>query len=237
MTVIECITADGWVMAPFIIFKGQSQDHMENGYQQDTLPDDYRIATSSNGWSNDALDYDWLHMFHVKAKNRIRRKGWRLLLMDGHGSHLTFQFLSYCQQHQIIPFSFPPHTTHLLQPLDHKPFQVYKHYYRQTNNMVVQWGGSVKDKRDFLHEIHDVRMKTFTQRTLRQALRDCGIHPFNPDLILDLLKEAKSPTPELRMITGDTPPPLSSSSEPISSPPDTIIKLRRTIDKAEKRMN
>jgi hypothetical protein len=174
VTIIECIAADGWVMAPFFLFKGQW--HMESWYRgQSTLPDDYRIAPTDNGWTDDSIAYDWLHFFDKSTKHRIHRGEWRLLLMDNHGSHLTLEFLQYCQDHRIIAYGFPPHTTHLLQPLDGKPFQVYKHFYRQNNNMIVQWGGSVKEKSDFLREIHGIRMETFKQRTVRGAFMDKGM--------------------------------------------------------------
>lgn len=38
--------------------------------------------------------------------------------MDGHDSHLTFEFLEYCISHDIICICLPAHSTHLLQPLD-----------------------------------------------------------------------------------------------------------------------
>ena len=59
-TAIECIAADGWIMAPFFLMKGQF--HMENWYQS-TLPDYYRIAPTENGWITDSVAYDWLHFF------------------------------------------------------------------------------------------------------------------------------------------------------------------------------
>ena len=34
--------------------------------------------------------------------------------MDGFGSHDIFEFLEYCEFHNIIPFIFPSHTTYLL---------------------------------------------------------------------------------------------------------------------------
>jgi len=42
----------------------------------------------------------------------------RLLIMDGHTSHVSWQFFDYCLEHNIIPLCLPPHSTHLLQPLD-----------------------------------------------------------------------------------------------------------------------
>jgi hypothetical protein len=228
VTIIECIAADGWLMAPFLLLPGQW--HMENWYRQSTLPDDYRIAPTPKGWTSDSIAYDWLHFFNECTKSRVSRGEYRLLLMDGHGSHLTHEFLQFCDTHRIIAFCFPPHTTHLLQPLDGKPFQAYKHYYRKNNNAVVQWGGSVSQKSDFLREIHGIRMQTFKDRTIRHSFAERGIYPFQPKLVVDSLKKAKEPTPELR-IHGETPPPPSSS--PTSSPPTTISKLRQSINKAQ----
>ena len=41
----------------------------------------------------------------------------RLLIMDGHGSHLRGRFLGYCMRHVIDVMVLPPHSSHLTQPL------------------------------------------------------------------------------------------------------------------------
>lgn len=38
--------------------------------------------------------------------------------MDGHQSHLTKDFIDYCDHNKILLAIFPPHATHTLQPLD-----------------------------------------------------------------------------------------------------------------------
>jgi hypothetical protein len=93
------------------------------------------------------------------------------LLFDGHGSHLTYDFLQYCGLNYIIPYCFLPHTTHLIQPLGSQPFQVYKHYYRKRNNHLAQAGEEMEDKDGFLREISSIRAKAFKQRTVRGAFR------------------------------------------------------------------
>lgn len=205
---------------------------MEQWYRHTGLPDHYRIALTENGWTNDSITYDWIHFFDEYTKYRSSRGDYRLLLMDRHGSHLTFEFLQYYEDHRIIPFCFPPHTTHFLRPLDRKPFQVYKHYFRNQNNSTVQWGGSVKEKSDFLRDIHGVRMDTFKQRSIRGAFAEIGIYPFNPDLIVEPLTQAEwDACSDLRcMIVTRLPPPSSS----INSPPDTLPKLRRSVNKIRK---
>jgi hypothetical protein len=46
------------------------------------------------------------------------RSGYRLLLLDGHGSHVTMDFIDYCNDNKILLAIFPPHATHTVQPLD-----------------------------------------------------------------------------------------------------------------------
>ncbi len=42
----------------------------------------------------------------------------RLLLVDGHSSHVNLRFVNYCDKHRILLVILPPHSTHRLQPLD-----------------------------------------------------------------------------------------------------------------------
>ena len=57
--------------------------------------------------------------------------------MDGYGSYCTQEFIQYCDDNGIIPFGFPPHLTHLLQPLDVVVFQPLKHYYAEALDLIV----------------------------------------------------------------------------------------------------
>jgi hypothetical protein len=62
----------------------------------------------------------WLEQVFERCTKQKARLGrdWRLLILNGHGSHLTFEFLEYCKAHRILVSVFPPHSTHTLQPLD-----------------------------------------------------------------------------------------------------------------------
>jgi hypothetical protein len=52
---------------------------------------------------------------HTKAK---ARRGWRLLILDGHGSHVTADFIDFCDANRILLALFLPYSTYSLQPLD-----------------------------------------------------------------------------------------------------------------------
>ena len=49
-----------------------------------------------------------------------------LLLCDGHDSHISAGFVRYCIDNKIVLFLLPPHSSHLLQPLDVGVFRPVK---------------------------------------------------------------------------------------------------------------
>ena len=64
---------------------------------------------------------------------------YRLLIVDGHGSHLTPQFLDCCKKHKIIALCLPPHTSHILQPMDQVYPSVKYWFHREVDNW-IQFG-------------------------------------------------------------------------------------------------
>lgn len=238
ITALECISADGWIMDPFFIFKA-SGSFMEAWYQgSETLPPETMTAISPNGWISDELALAWLLQFDRATKDRTKRGEKRYLIFDGHGAHLTLEFLQYCEDNTIIPFGFLPHSTHLCQPLDGKPFLTYKQQFRLINNELSFWGGRPYGKAEFLQIIQPVREKAFTQRIIRESFKDRGIWPVNgSQIIKQLMNQLVIPdiaVPELRSTPSPSPPLLSSSVE--NSPPATIEALTRNQSKIMKNL-
>jgi len=60
-----------------------------------------------------------LRYFEEISRDRMSKPSdYRLLILDGHGSHMTMKFFEKCHQNRIVLAVFPPHSTHRLQPLD-----------------------------------------------------------------------------------------------------------------------
>jgi hypothetical protein len=76
------------------------------------------VTLSPSGWKNNDMGLAWLKEVFERETRRKARSGYRLLLLDGHGSHLTMDFINYCNDNKILLAVFPPHSTHTLQPLD-----------------------------------------------------------------------------------------------------------------------
>ena len=219
-TAIEAISANGEVVPAFLILAGQM--HMASWYQIPELAPDTVIRPTPTGYSNDVISLEWLQHFD-KHSEKSSRSSKRLLILDGHGSHHTRQFIEYCDNHNIIPFGMPPNLTHVLQPLDVVVFQPLKHYHAKALDLMVRDGLINITKLEFLSCIQQVRLQAFKESTIRSAFRKTGIFPFNPQVVLQCLEARQARTP--------TPPP---NSEPHSSPFRTPLTLRQINKVAEK---
>ena len=89
--------------------------------------------------------------------------------MDGYESHDTYEFLEYCEYYNIIPFTFPSHTTHLLEPLDVCVFQSAKHWYSEAVNQAICTRNKLFTKVEFLAAFNQFRRQAFKSTTIQSA--------------------------------------------------------------------
>ena len=213
VSVCETISADGTILPPMITFL--EAIHQEAWYMATSIPDNYLIATSESGYNNDDLTIKWLEHFEQFSGER-QVGAYRLLLLDGFGSHCTKQFIDYCDCHNIIVFCLPPHSSHLLQPLDVVVFQPYKHYHAEAVEAATRMGCGDFNKCEFLDQIHSIRQQTFKSTTVRSAFQANSLIPYNPGIVISKLREAVAPATI----------PLTQFSSTPEGIPLTIASLR-----------
>lgn len=120
---IECISAAGVAIPTLIIFKAK---HTDTAWIPQDTPPDWRFSTSNSSWTSNSHAYEWLTTVFepsTKPADPVQR---RLLIMDGHSSHITANVIAYCMEHTIDLLILPPHTSHVLQPLDVRVFSPLK---------------------------------------------------------------------------------------------------------------
>ena len=66
--VINLISAAGWLLPPFIIYKGKQ--HINTWYDNPTGIEDWVISVSVNGWTINKYGVAWLKYFNVYIKTR-----------------------------------------------------------------------------------------------------------------------------------------------------------------------
>ena len=196
VTVIEAINSYGWTLPPMIIFAGKV--HQAAWYEDGLLPHKWTIGLSENGWTNDKLGLTWLQkIFNEHTRSRTVGK-YRLLILDGHGSHATADFDKYCSDNWIIPLYMPPHSSHLLQPLDVGCFSPLKRSYGQKVENRMRLGINHIAKLEFLAMYKQARTDIMTESNVRTGFAVTGLVPYNPDQVLSRLHiRMRTPTPPL----------------------------------------
>jgi len=180
VSLIECISMDGRVLKPWIIFKGKVQQKawfevLKEGH----------IAVSENGWTDNELGLAWIRKC-FDPETKICQKGeYRMLLIDGHASHIATQVIDYCVSQKIILLCLPAHTTHLLQPLDVGVFAPLATAYKAHVQRITRLGTSYSiDKTDFLELYQLARHEAITPLNIRKSWTATGLLPFSPALVL-----------------------------------------------------
>ena len=187
LTSIESINGAGGSIPSFLILTGMM---IMNSWSNNNLNEDVVLSTAETGYSNDWLSLKWLKHFDTHSI-KTRKGAYRLLLMDGYGSHHTIEFIEYCNEAKIIPFGLPAHTTHLLQPLDVVVFQPLKYWHSEAVKESMAQGDETFTKVEFLNAFNSFRRKTFKRSTVLSAWRQVGLIPFNPSIVLDKLPKRK----------------------------------------------
>jgi len=219
-SVLEAISGDGIVLPPAVIIKGARIMHQHLNHTD--IPGNYMLGSQAAGYSNNDLAFEWIQ--HFDKCCAVRQQGvHRLLLLNGHGSHLTIEFAEYCEQRNIHLFAIPAHTSHFLQPLNIVLFQPFKHHHRQAVEMAVRTGCINFNIIEFLHALHGMRMATFKQLSITSGWEKTGLIPYNPELVLTKLRRQTAVT------HLPTPPPLPQPRQPPCTP-DTPRSLKKCID-------
>ena len=114
------------------------------------MPPDWVISISLKGWTSNELGLEWLTTI-FEPMTRARTIGvYRLLIIDGHESHATPQFDKHCKDYNIITLCMPPHSSHILQPLDVGCFAPLKKAYGNQVANLMRLGINHIDKPEFL---------------------------------------------------------------------------------------
>jgi hypothetical protein len=222
VTVVESIGASGYALPPYMIFKGKK--FMLRWF--DDIQKGWAINHSPNGWTSDDIGVDWLQKHFIPHTISQTKGKYRLLVLDGHGSHLTAQFDKICAHNNIIPICMPAHTSHLLQPLDVGCFAVLKRSYGSRVAEYTRLGINSIEKDDFIDIFPKARGDAFKASIIHSAFAASGLVPFDPSRVLSRLNiRLLSPTlPDRPISQGST---LDSNiSHRYSSERQTTIKTQ-----------
>ncbi len=208
-TAIECVSSDGFALPPFLIVQGAN--HLASWYTDTDLPPSWVIKTSPNGWTDNETAIDWIR--HFNRHTDVRRKGvYRIIVLDGHESHISVQFEQFCKEKNIITLCLPAHSSHLTQPLDVGCFSVLKRLYGKELEAFIMAHINHITKPEFFIAFKAAHLATMTSQNIKAGFRGAGLVPYDPQAVLSKLDvKLRTPTP--------TGPPLPEADLWVSQTP------------------
>ena len=148
---------------------------------REAAPSGYLLRASSSGYINSKIFFEYGEEFvkFLKRENILQGRNKILLLMDLHKSHLfNYDLMNIMRDNNVEVCGFPPHCTHLVQPLDDTPFVCFKTEW-QKELMVLNWYlcGHRMSRQQFFRCFIPAYQAGLTPDAIRKGFQNCGIFP------------------------------------------------------------
>lgn len=184
-TFLTFISAGGLACPPLLILKGT---RVQPDWREAT-PTGYMIRSSLTGYINQDLFAQYgerfvqfleLNGLLLKGKNNPRKN---MILLDMHKTHLfNIKFMRLMHANNIEVCSFPPHCTHVLQPLDDVPFAYFKNIY---NDLLLEQNYKLAAKKLGKPDLFKLLIPAFTAAMshgpIAKGFANTGVYPWNPN--------------------------------------------------------
>lgn len=197
VTIIECISADGKKIMPLVIFKGSSVQ--AQWFPASNIPG-WHYTHSENGWTSNQHGIDWLKRIFIPQTMPDNPDDHRILICDEHGSHVSVDFMYEAYMNKVQLVFLPPHTSHILQPLDLTVFGFIKKRYRAEIATLSTIDDNLQVKKHHFIECYQKARDSLTSACILNGFKCTGIAPLNPRKTLESSQVQQPP------ISDRTPP-------------------------------
>lgn len=176
VTIIEAINSTGCKIQPLVIFKGKHLQTSWFNYQN--LPN-WEFTTSENGWTSNDIGLEWLKRCFLPET--VPNNGvWRLLILDGHASHVSVDFMYECKMKMVLLLFLPAHSSHVLQPLDLGTFASLKAHYRHELLEISYLDDAAPIKKQrFIQAYQRIRERAMSPTILKSGWKATGLVPYD----------------------------------------------------------
>ena len=177
VSTVECSCADGTSISPLVIFKAENLNYQ---WIPASVADEWMFACNSKGWTSNEHGFQWLKRCFEPSTRDKANGGYRLLICDGHDSHITGEWIGHCMDNNIVLLILPPHTSHLTQPLDISVFGPLKKVMASKIVPLISTGISRIQKVEWLSAFVQAHAQVFNAQNILGGFRGAGIFPFDP---------------------------------------------------------
>ena len=208
-TFIKCINAAGRALTPLVIFKGAS---VQQQWFSSEFNKPWFFTTSENGWTSNEIALEWLQRVFIPETSSADNSEMRVLIVDGHGSHTTEDFMYECFRENIYLLFLPAHSSHVLQPLDLGIFSSLKNAYRKRIGLLAAaTDSSPVGKLNFMNCYAGAREEGLAAKNIKSGFYATGIWPRNRRKPLNSVQVVVPGRPK-------TPPAREPTKPDISTP-------------------
>jgi len=186
---------------------------------------------SPTGYTNENIALAWLNHF-IKHGGAGPNTHWRILLLDGPSSHRQNDCIIKCHKNHIVPFQFPSHMTHVLQPLDVGVLCSCKHYHSKAINNALHSLEMECTISSFFCDLNSIRKQTLQPYTIKHSFNNSAMFPVSFKSVLKKMPYYNSKgkgTPE-QPATAISNPEASSGETVVSKEGDGDLELIKTPD-------
>ena len=180
-TLLTYVSAGGLHVPPMVIFKASRVKPEWREY----APSGYAVRASESGYISTKLFADYGEKFvkFLRESNLMTPGIKHVVLLDLHKSHLfNSSYMEYMQANNIEVCSFPPHCTHILQPLDDLPYAMLKRkFQKELISFNLQVAGEKLSKQQFFRVLIPAFSGAFQPEIIRKGFKNTGIYPLNQD--------------------------------------------------------
>jgi len=186
IALLACVCASGEALPPALIYQGVSGIQSAWVEAVEVQKHEVFFSNSATGWTNNDIGLSWLRNVFQRCSKDSAGRDFRLLIVDGHGSHLTIELIEFCDAHRILLSVFPPHATHSLQPLDVVVFApIAKHYSSELDRHLQQSLGLTRvTKRDFFSIFWESWGTTMRPDLIPKSFEATGVWPVDAQAVL-----------------------------------------------------
>ena len=210
-TILTCVSASAYVLLPMMIYplKQTPPANFRKGAVAQI-----RFANSINGWINSDLFMKWFEFFltNIPPTRPV------LLIMDGHGTHMSIKLIELARSNDVHLLCLPSHTTHVLQPLDVGVFKSFKGNWSKACSKYL--AGRVITSGKLASLIADAWPLSLTPLNIMSGFKKTGIYPINPSEVTDrqLAPSKLFEQPSTKSIQDVGSASDSPTKEPLFSP-------------------
>ncbi|XP_039311164.1 uncharacterized protein LOC120356784 [Solenopsis invicta] len=215
VTTCVIIGAFGVVLPPVLIFprKKRIPDLMINAF-----PGSLGLGNEKGYMTKESFFHVMEHFINCTKSSKQNPT---LLLLDNVETHFSTKTLNLAKENGVVIFTFPPHCTHRLQPLDVGIFGPFKvHYDNAINSYLMNNPASPPTLYRIAGFVKEALCKAVTPHNIIKSFETTGIFPFNRNVFQESDFIMASVTEKLDSSKAD-----SISSPEIMTPTNILVDI------------